>query len=135
MNKDITTFEAALALSGTEKEKAFFANPEMANAMEPDELAYKRIKVLTRAINTDPETKKTWEPNWNDSDQYKYFPWFEIDASEENPAGFGFSNTDYVYWITYTDCGSRLCFESREACLHALEHFKDEYIPYILIQK
>ncbi len=135
MNKSITTFEQALAFAGTEKEKAFFANKELMESIETDEMAYKRLKVITRAINTNPETGKTWTPNWNDSSETKYQPWFEIEADAERPAGFGFSDGAYGRWHTLTLCGSRLCFESAEGYYHAMEHFRDEYLPFILIKE
>lgn len=131
MNKEITTFEAALALSGTEKEKAFFAKTELTSAMEADEVAYKRLKVITRAINTDPISKETWEPNWNNSKEWKYFPWFEIKASKDKPAGFGFSYAGYAGWSADTNCGSRLCFKSSELAMYAGKQFEAIYNDFL----
>ncbi len=133
MKNSITTFEQALEKSGTEKEKAFFANAELVASTESDEVAYKKLKVIARALNTNDETGEVWTPNWNDSDQYKYFPWFEIEATEDKPAGVGFSFADYDGWYSGTFVGSRLCYETRELALYAGKQFAAEYKDFILI--
>ena len=87
---------------------------------------YKLI-TITEALN------EGWQPNWNDGSEYKYQPWFEIKASKEQPSGFGFSGSFCADWYTAADCGSRLCFKSRELCLYAIKQFEELYIDYYLI--
>ena len=131
--KTIKTFEDACVLKGY--------NPEtLPNvSMLPEKFqkwitnTYK-LGVITEAINTD-ENGKVWEPNYNDHSEYKYFPWFEVDADEENPAGVGFSYSFYDYWRTHTRVGSRLCFDSRDKVNHVQEHFEELYKEYLLILK
>lgn len=86
-----------------------------------------KLVIITRALN------EGWEPNWNDDSEYKYFPWFEVDADDERPAGFGFSGTFYDSWITYSTVGSRLCFKSSELALYAGKQFEELYIKQQLI--
>lgn len=43
---------------------------------------YKLI-IIAEALN------EGWKPNWQDSDECKYYPWFDM----RNPAGVGYSNT------------------------------------------
>ena len=57
-------------------------------------LAFFMLTIVIEAINGG------WEPNWNDDDEWKYYNWFEVDASKECPAGSGFS-------ISYCD-GTRI---------------------------
>jgi hypothetical protein len=133
MNKP-KTLEAALAEYGTEKEKAFFANTELLNQLEPDELAYKKLKVCARAWNTD-EDGKLWEPNWSDYNEYKYYPWLRVDASEENPAGVGFSSTDYDIDGSASRIGSRLCFQNSETAMEFADTFAELYKVFWLIPK
>jgi len=133
MKNNPKTFEEALAAAGTEKEKAFFANTELLSQIEPDELAYKKLKVCARAWNTDEETKKVWEPNWNNSNEYKYFPWMWVKASDEKPAGFGFSLTDCVYDLTDSGVGSRLCFQTSTEAIEFGKTFADLYKDFWLI--
>lgn len=72
---------------------------------------YKLI-TITEALNMDPVTKKSWEPDWSDSSQDKYQPYFWIKADKKRPSGFAFSSSDYVSWLTYSAVGSRLCLKS-----------------------
>lgn len=92
-----------------------------------------KMGIITEAINT-KEDGKIWIPNWNDSNQWKYFPWFEIKATKSKPSGVGFSDSDYDFWHSNSYVGSRLCFETREQVYHVQEHFKDIFIEMFLIK-
>lgn len=96
-------------------------------------IATYKMGVITEAINT-KEDGKIWVPNWNDWNQYKYFPWFEIEATEDKPSGVGFSISDYGNWFTFTSVGSRLSFRNREQVYHVQEHFEDIFIEMFLIK-
>ncbi len=125
IKEKIKTFEdACKALQISE------ALPEVSALPEKHQkalIAHYKLITITEALN------EGWQPNWNDLDEYKYQPWFEIDASTEKPSGFGFSSSTYVCWLSPTTCGSRLCFKSRELCLYAIEQFKQIYIDYYLM--
>jgi hypothetical protein len=129
---EITTYEKACQvlsinpellpdLSGLPKEEA----EDIINSL--------KLKRIIRALNTDPATGKTWEPNWNDHSQWKYSPWLEVEASEEKPGGFGFSYSCYVGWHSSAAAGSRLCLDSKAKVYHLIEHFKDLLIACYLI--
>lgn len=90
-------------------------------------IAYFKLIIIAQAIN------EGWEPDWNNSNEYKYTPWFEVKADKKRPAGFGFSAAGYGTWRTFTAVGSRLCFKSRELALYAGKTFTDIYIDYLLI--
>ena len=87
----------------------------------PDEIAYKKLKVIAKAINNG------WVPDWSNGSQYKYYPWFEVLSS-----GFGFSYSGYICTFTFTGVGSRLCFESREKSDYAAAQFIDLYKQFLL---
>jgi hypothetical protein len=89
----------------------------------PDEAAYKKLKVIVKAINAG------WEPDWNNTDQRKYWPWFRLSS------GFGFSYSLYGCAYTRTLVGSRLCFESEEKCTYAANQFIDIYEQFLTIKK
>jgi hypothetical protein len=89
--------------------------------------AHYKLVIITQSLN------EGWEPNWNDPDQYKYYPWFEIDADEKRPGGFGFSDSDYGSWYSCSGVGSRLAFRTRELALYAGKQFQDLYKEYFLI--
>lgn len=91
--------------------------------------AHYKLVIIVQALN------EGWTPNWNDISQWKYYPWFTIEADAKRPSGFGFSLTLYDCWLTRTPVGSRLCFKSRELALYAGKQFKNLYKEYFLIQK
>ena len=45
-----------------------------------DEIAYRKLKTIAEALN------EGWRPDWANSNEYKYWPWFVY-----NPASAGFS--------------------------------------------
>ncbi|MCC6867050.1 MAG: hypothetical protein IT280_12920 [Ignavibacteria bacterium] len=90
-------------------------------------VAHYKLIIIAEAINDG------WQPNWNDSNEWKYYPWFEVETDEDRPAGFGFSCTSYVGWSTITSVGSRLCFKTRETAVYAGKQFADLYKEYMLI--
>lgn len=84
-----------------------------------DEIAYKKIKLIAEVLN------EGWTPNWKKSNQYKYYPWFNM----EN--GFVFFVVHSYLTITYA--GSRLCFRSEELARYAATTFTDIYKAFFVI--
>lgn len=64
-------------------------------------LAFYKLSVIIQCVNED------WEPNWQDWDERKYYPWFDV-----LPAGLGCSSTNHTASRTTATFGSRLCFKS-----------------------
>jgi hypothetical protein len=50
--------------------------------LSQDEIAYRLLKLLAFTLN------EGWEPNWDNSNEGKYFPWFYFDGGS---SGFRFS--------------------------------------------
>ncbi|HUR65491.1 MAG TPA: hypothetical protein VMZ03_04005 [Chitinophagaceae bacterium] len=80
----------------------------------PDEIAYKKLKVIIRALNEE------WTPDWNNGSQAKWWNWFYFDSP-----GFRFNYAYYDYSYSYV--GSRLCFRSRELSEYCAKQFIDLY--------
>lgn len=127
MNKKIKSFEDACASLGIDPVVPDFSSAP-AKQRKGLEAHYKLI-IIAQAIH------EGWEPNWNDSNQYKYYPWFEVEASEDNTAGFGFSRSDFGFCYSRTIVSSRLCFPTRELALYVGEQFRHLYKEYLLIEK
>ena len=89
----------------------------------PEDLDAAKIRLITKAFN------EGWEPDWTNSKQYKYFPWFDLSS------GVGFSRSDCDYWRTVSVVGSRLAFKSSDLALHAVKQFPTEFENYITIKK
>lgn len=78
-------------------------------------IAFIKLGIIARALN------EGWTPDWNNSNQAKYYCWFDMRA------GFGFSATVTYYDYTNTSVGSRLCFKSRELAEYAGKQFEAIY--------
>ncbi|MGN6491202.1 MAG: hypothetical protein ACTHLE_04340 [Agriterribacter sp.] len=85
-----------------------------------DEIAYKKLKVIIRVLN------EGWSPNWNDSSQRKWYPWFYLSSP-----GFRFLVTHFEF--TYAIVGSRLCFKSEELCEFAAKQFTSIYKDFFTL--
>ena len=123
---DITTFEKACEKVGVNATKL----PEVSMLPEKHQksiVAYFKLIIIAQAINDG------WEPNWHDTNEWKYYPWFYVKATEEKKSGFGLSYHDYRYGCSLTVVGSRLVFKSREAARFCGETFTDLYNDYFLI--
>lgn len=77
-----------------------------------------KIELLAEALN------EGWTPDWSNSTQCKYTPYFKWD-------GTGFSYLYSYYWNSITHVGSRLCFKSAELAEYAGKQFEKEYNEYL----
>jgi len=96
---------------------------EQCKGLTADERAYRIIKLLAKSLN------QGWVPNWDDSGEYKYVPWFNMDGGS---SGFRFGVV--VYWSSASAVGSRLCFKSRELAQHAGKYFLETYRQFFVIE-
>jgi len=86
-------------------------------------VAFYKLQIIAKALN------EGWVPDWSNSDQYKYYPWFKYGS------GVGFSYADAVFDHTYTGVGSRLCFKTRELAEYAGKHFQGLYNDFLLLNQ
>lgn len=88
---------------------------ECANLDLPkDEIAYRLLKLIVKVLN------EGWVPNWNDSSERKWRPYFFLDFP-------GFRLRAACYVNSLSSVGSRLCFKSEELALYAAKTFLDVY--------
>ena len=107
-----------------------------AQGFRPDEIARRQLETITEALN------EGWKPNWADTDEYKYYPYFYIEVSEVQTeddtygASAGLSCAHTISAATYASAylGSRLCFHDRETARYAGRTFTNLYAQ-ILIEK
>lgn len=86
-------------------------------------IANYKLIVIAEALN------EGWKPNWQDSDEYKYYPWFDM----SNPAGVGFSYTSFAASFTAASIGSRLCLKNRELAIYFGQTFTDLFNDSLLL--
>jgi hypothetical protein len=122
MYTDIKTFEDACKVINLDATKVI---PNFSLFPESDReamIAHAKLVVIAKAINGD------WVPDWNNWNQYKYYPWFEMGS----PSGGGFSYYVYVDWATTSSVGSRLCFQTRDMAKYVGKQFEDLYKTYFV---
>jgi hypothetical protein len=79
-----------------------------------------KLFVIADALNEE------WEPDWNEDEQYKYYPWFDLEKHKKNnPSGFRLGGVGCSCGSSAV--GSRLCFKDRETAEYAATRFIDLY--------
>ena len=122
MYTDIKTFEDACIKENLDPNTVI---PDFSLFPENDRqamIAHAKLIIIAKAINGD------WVPDWTDSDQWKYYPWFKMGSS----SGVGFSYGVCAYWYTGSRVGSRLCFENREKAKYVGTQFQELYKSYFV---
>lgn len=101
-----------------------------AQGFRPDEIARRKLETIAAALN------EGWLPDWNNTDEYKYYPYFYIqeNAKGKGYAGLSCANTDYAASYAHAIIGSRLCFYTSRLAKYAGDQFADLY-EQILIEK
>lgn len=89
-----------------------------------------KLMIVAEALN------EGWQPNWNDMNEAKYQPVFEVKASKNKLGGSGLVCYTARRWYDDTDVSSRLCFKSRELAEYAgkTKAIKELYEGYFLIK-
>lgn len=123
----VKTYEDACKVLGVEP-----INEQNAKAQgfRSDEIARRKLETIAAALN------EGWKPDWNNTDQYKYYPYFYIqeNAKGKGSAGLSYASTNNAATNTYAAVGSRLCFYASRLARYASNQFTDLY-EQILIEK
>jgi hypothetical protein len=129
--KQITSFEHACQVLGLDP----LALPEVSMLPENHQKAIVSHYKLITIVEANNKENGDWKADWNNSKQWKYYPWFWVKASDEKPAGSGLSFGDFGDGISRTPVGSRLCVGSSEQAEYVGKTFIDLYTDYFLIQE
>lgn len=123
----VKTYEDACKVLGVEP-----INEQNAKAQgfRSDEIARRKLETIAAALN------EGWKPDWNNTDQYKYYPYFYIqeNAKGKGSAGLSYAHALYSAANTAAHIGSRLCFYASRLARYASNQFTDLY-EQILIEK
>ena len=108
----VKSFEGACIVLGIDPTDTRFTN----DALNAHEIARRKVEVIVKALN------EGWNPNWDDSNERKYYPWFKMSSS-----GVGFSYYDFDRDFTLSSVGFRLVFKSSELAIYAGKQFTEIY--------
>ena len=87
----------------------------------PEHLKWQYLaEILCKSLN------EGWQPDWDDSSEYKYYPWFYMGGS------LGFRYYGCADWDSFSDVGSRLCLKSSELAEYAGKQFTDLYQKFMI---
>jgi hypothetical protein len=116
-----TTFEQACEFNGVTPDEIIpFKTPK-----NGDEEA---INAFARLIQTSKAIKNKKKLDYDNSDQKKIFPVFDL----RSPAGFGFCFTTYVWARASTTGGPRLSFFTEEEVMHSVKYFEHDWEKMIV---
>ncbi len=122
---DINSLEDALNVLGETEARSF---PKIWMELSTtDEIAYRIIKNFVEANNK----VMNWKADYNDPNQKKFFPYWEVRTRLKNmhPSGLGLSLYGVLFVYTGTGVGSRLSVGSPEEMRHiakvAQKHYED----------
>lgn len=85
-----------------------------------------KLSIIAEALR---DKKK---PNYNDTNEEKYFPYFRVRANKAKPSGFGLSCDGHDLWRSGTTVGSRLCFQNADTARFFGCHFLKLHIDHQL---
>ena len=114
----IKTYEDACDILGLGKDNQVKVSHDMSKD-EKSIKAYAKLIVVIRALN------EGWEPDWDNSSQYKYYNYWDMRK--------GFSFFGVAYDWTFTAVGSRLCFKTEELSKYAAKQFEQLYREFYTI--
>ncbi len=115
----------------------------------PDEIAYKKLKTIVKALNEgwvppqDCETNMYWSWFWmytkeelENMDESEKIDRAMIDTSSFHgaDAGFGYAYTGSTPSYTIAAIGSRLCLKNRELAVFCGKRFIELWAEYLLIK-
>ncbi|KGO89755.1 hypothetical protein [Flavobacterium suncheonense] len=119
MKSNITTIQEAFIAQGIDPN----VRPDVSMLPEIDKVPtlheFER-SVLIRALNSEG-LDKTWEPDYTDYDQDKFEHVYYYDEQA------GWSLHGVGDWRSYTLCGSRRVFRTREIANYAWEQFPEYF--------
>lgn len=134
MYKDIKTIEAAFA---AQKDKLDLSKlPDLSSL--PAKFArgmnaLLKLQVITEAINNDDPAEPEWKADYNNSDQEKWFPWYQGGAADGTGSGFSFGVTGCDWTDSGAGGGARLALKDEDRVNHMNEHFQELYKELYLI--
>ena len=146
VNETITNFDEARAFLGGKPNNDYTVSKKVlsGNCVQLADVTHlvqdvnpKHIKALI-ALNELFTIAQAWNkaddfvPDFSNSMQDKWFPWFVYD---KGAAGFVFANTINTPSFTLAIIGSRLCFKTRNRAIQFGKQFVDLYNQVFLLNK
>ena len=104
------------------------------NKMDAHVLAYLKLCIIAKAL------RGSWKPNWANTDEWKYYPWFKIVpavvgfAYDGSKLGVSVLYSTYVASHSYAGCGGALASETEEIAIYFGKQFAEIWKEYLLAE-
>lgn len=82
--------------------------------------AFAQMSLIRRVLN------EGWAPDWTNSSEIKYYPWFTM-------SGVGLSCYVYGNSCAGSGVGSRLCFKTKDLAIYAGKQFTSIYEKFFIL--
>lgn len=116
----IKTFEDACKVTGDD--------PSYVEGFTPKHLkAYAKLCIIAKAL------RGSWEPDWADFDQKKYFPWFKIIKEAGSIVGLSCLSSFPVVSYSGAGYGGALASESEEIAIYFGKQFVEIWKDYLIV--
>ncbi len=127
--KDITervkSIEDAIRELGNNDVEVIQLNRMKSIGLQNHIIGNQELIVIAKALN------EGWQPDWQNDNEYKYFPWFDMDNSS-SAGRFSFHASGLRHSLSAV--GSRLCFKSKDLATYAGTQFLDIYKDFFTVK-
>ena len=124
-SKLIASFEEACKKEGLNPEdETPFKNPSNGRQLAVNAAA--KLFIISKSLNGD------WVADWDNWDQYKYYPWFDMRTSAAGGSGFSYAGFDCDAGGSFV--GSRLVYKDRQTAEYAGKQFIDIYRDLMVVE-
>lgn len=124
ITKRVKSYADACAIKGitplTQEQFAFLPTDQQAALF-----SLHKIITVIEVVN------ESWQPDWNDYDEYKYYPWWDMETYEDDVPGSGFRFDDYGSGYAATCVGSRLVCRSSDLSEYVAKLMLDDYRAFM----
>lgn len=120
----VKTIEDACAVLGDEDPEVLEYIKLLTAKVADHILGNQELVIIAKALN------EGWTPDWHNDKWDKWFNWFNMTGSASS-GRFSFHCSDNR--LSRSDCGSLLCFKSRELAQYAASQFLDIYKKAFII--
>jgi hypothetical protein len=93
-----------------------------------------KMYIIAEALNQDADGE-CWKPDWNNGDERKWLPWFDMEVDKNNPSGFRFVGSYCDVVAAGSTGGSRLCYRNSDISGFAGKHFLSLYKEMMVFSK
>jgi len=113
---EVMSFEQACEITGDDPTQLPIVD-KVAVRHQKRLIADYKLSIITEAL------RENIRLDYNNADQWKYFPVFEVHATKENPSGSSLSFFLDLNWSQYACVGVRLCTLNSDSARFSALHF------------